>query len=357
MFEEIDINIILIFAFLLSLTIVSVSIPTVIRMAKYKDLFDTVDSRKVHSEKIPRLGGMGIFTGIIISILLIVNPYEFAGIGGFAAGLVILFFIGIKDDILIISPLTKFAGQFVAALIIVIFGNSMITNLHGFFGIHEIHWVIGIPLTIFVYLTTTNAFNFIDGIDGLSASLGIIAATTFGIWFWLVGAYQMAIIAAVMVGAFLGFLRFNLFSKKNKIFMGDTGSMMLGYIISFLAIQFNEIDLQMTDSQYFILPAPAVAFGVLIIPFYDMIRVIYIRVLQRKSIFYPDKNHIHHLLLRIGLSHKQITLTLSLASILFTILVFWLSKFITIRRLLLIELLIAMVLSFIPEIILMKKNK
>ncbi len=357
MLKDIDINIMLLLAFVGSLTIVSVSIPTVIRMARYKNLFDTVDNRKVHSEKIPRLGGMGIFTGIIISILLLVNSCEYNGIGGFTAGLVILFFVGIKDDILIISPLTKFAGQLVAALIIVVFGNSMITNLHGFFGIHEIPWWIGIFLTILVYLTTTNAFNFIDGIDGLSASLGIIAAITFGVWFWLVGANQMAIIAAVTVGAFLGFLRFNLFSKHNKIFMGDTGSMMLGYIISFLAIRFNEIDLTMVDSPYYILPAPAVSFGVLIIPYYDMIRVIYIRLLQKKSIFYPDKNHIHHLLLRLGLSHKQITLTLSISAILFNLLVFKLATFITIRRLLLVELLLAMILSFIPEILLMKRNK
>lgn len=344
-------------AALLAFVITYITIPTIIRMSRFKKLFDIIDERKVHSEQIPRLGGMGIFAGLSISVLLFVNPEHFIGFGGFLAGLIILFFVGLKDDILIISPLTKFLGQIIAASIVVFFGGAMITNLHGFFGVNELHPVIGFVLTIIVFLTTTNAFNFIDGVDGLSASLGMTSALAFGIWFFLVGEYQHAIISVALIASLASFVRYNMFSKKNKIFMGDTGAMIIGYLLSFLAVKFNELNLSLDKSNpYFILPAPAVAFSVMIIPYFDMLRVIYIRLLKRKSIFFADKNHLHHLLLELGLSHKQITFLLTFVTILFIGLVYWLSGFVTIRRLLLIVLILALLLSFIPEILVKRKR-
>ena len=161
--------------------------------------------------------------------------------------------------------------------------------------------------------------------DGLSASLGMVAATAFGIWFYLVGNYEFAIIAAALVASLMAFVRYNLFSTKNKIFMGDTGSMIIGYMLSFLAIKFNEVDLTLDrTNDFFILPAPAVAFGIMIIPYFDMLRVIYIRLLKRRSIFFPDKNHLHHLLLRLGFSHVKVTFILTTANIIFIIFVYWL---------------------------------
>ena len=350
-------DIVLIISALIAFLVTYITIPTIIRMSHFKNLFDETNERKLHTENIPRLGGIGFFAGLVISVLLFVDPSEMQCFGSFIAGLIILFFIGLKDDIIVIAPFTKFIGQFLATFIIVIFGNVMITDLHGFFGINEIHWLLGVVITFFVFLVTINAFNFIDGIDGLSSSIGMIASTAFGVWFVLVKEYYLAIISFSMASSLIAFLRFNLFCKKNKIFMGDTGSMIIGFVVSFLAIEFNQKNIGGIDA-YHVLPSPAVAFGILIVPYFDMLRVMYIRILKGQKLFNADKNHIHHLFLRLGFSHKQIVLTVSLFNIAFIVLVFYFSSFITIRRLLLIELLIILFASFIPEIIVKRrKNK
>jgi UDP-GlcNAc:undecaprenyl-phosphate/decaprenyl-phosphate GlcNAc-1-phosphate transferase len=353
---QIDNNIILITSVLVAFIVTYITIPTIIGMARFKNLFDEIDERKLHTEQIPRLGGVGFFAGLLISVLLFVNTSEMIGFGGIIAGLFVLFLIGIKDDILVIAPLTKLIGQLIATVIIVLFGNTMITDLHGFFGINEIPWLIGFVITVFVFLVTINAFNFIDGVDGLSASIGLTTSAAFGVWFLLVKEYNMAIISFSLVAALFAFIRYNVFSKKSKIFMGDTGSMIIGFIVSFLAVHFNQMNIDVIDSRYFILPAPAVAFGILIIPYFDMLRVMYIRTIKGQKIFYPDKNHLHHLLLRLGFNHRQVVLTLVLSNMAFIALVFYLSSFLTIRRLLLIELIIVLLASFIPEILVKRKK-
>ncbi len=356
-FLNLNIFLSIILATATSFVVSFVFIPTIIRMSFYKRLFDNIDERKVHKEKISRLGGVAIFSGFIIAVLLFVNIKETAYIGGLLVGTIILFFIGLKDDILLIAPFKKLMGQLVAALVLVFFGHTYITDLHGFFGIHQIHWTISIVLTLFVILVTINAFNFIDGIDGLSSSVGVVTTLAFCIWFVLSKEYNMSIIGFSLIAALIAFIRFNLFSTRLRIFMGDTGSMILGFVISFLAINFNEMNIDFRDNQYFILPAPAVAFGVLIIPYFDMLRVMYIRVLKGQKLFNADKNHLHHLFLKLGLSHKQVVLMVVVFNILFISLVYYLSSFVTIRRLLLLELLLVLLISFIPETIVRRKEK
>lgn len=356
-FNSILPEILIVLAITASFLITYITIPTIIRMSRFKKLFDVVDDRKVHTEQIPRLGGMGIFAGLTISVLLFIDTSDYLGLGGLIAGLIIIFFVGLKDDILIISPLTKFLGQIIATSVVVFFADTIITDLHGFFGINEIPYILGFILTVLIFLVTTNAFNFIDGVDGLSASLGMTSALAFGIWFYLVGEINFAVISFALIAALGGFVRYNMFSKKDRIFMGDTGAMIIGYMLSFLAVHFNQINLNIDNaSPYFILPAPAVAFAIMIIPYFDMLRVIYIRLLRKRSIFYADKNHLHHLLLELGLSHKKITFTLTSISMIFTGFIFWLSQFVTIRRLLLLVLLSALLLSFIPEALVRKKR-
>ncbi len=356
-FSEANIFVLFLFTFLSGFIITFISIPTVLRMSRFKNLFDEVDDRKVHTTNIPRLGGMGIFAGLTISILLSSNLYQMSYLGAFISSLLILFFIGIKDDILVIAPLTKFIGQILAALVIVLFGDVMITNLHGFFGVFELPYWISIFLTVFVFLVTTNAFNFIDGVDGLSSGIGLLTATIFGFWFFLVKDYQSVIVSLAIIASLAAFLRYNLFSKKDKIFMGDTGSMIVGFIISFLAIQFCENNLNLKSENYHILPAPAVAFGILIVPYFDMMRVMLIRKIRGKKVFYPDKNHMHHLLLDLGFSHKKIVLILGLFTVLFSIFIFYISQFVSIRRLLLLELIVALIFFLIPEFFSKRKNK
>lgn len=332
-------------------------IPTIIRMSRFKKLFDEIDDRKVHKENIPRLGGLAVFAGFIITVLLFIDFSKVESLNGFIAGAVILLFIGLKDDILIISPLTKFIGQFIAAATMIIFGNTLIYHLYGFFGIDQLPLYISVIFSIFIVVTTINAFNFIDGVDGLSSGLAIISASTFGIWFYLAGFVQLALISTAFIFALLGFLRFNFFSKKNKIFLGDTGSMLIGYVLSFLVIKFLDLNLHLdSKNACFILPAPAVAIGIMIIPYFDLIRVVFVRIIRGKKPYQPDNYHMHHIFLKLGFSHKLITLIFSAYSVIFIILIFWFSNFISIRRLLLLEFVIMLFVSFIPEYFLYNKK-
>ena len=345
--------------FLVSFIVTYVAIPSIIKVANIKNLFDNPEEkRRVHTSKIPTLGGVAIFAGIIISVLLFIDVTIFPEVKYILIGIVILFFIGIKDDILMIAPATKMLGQIIVAFIVVYFGGIQITDLHGFFGIFDIHKLIGIPLTMFTIIVIINAINFIDGIDGLSATISIIITATFGLWFYFIQDWQYVILTLAIIGALLAFLRFNLFSTEKKIFMGDTGSLIIGLLMSILVIQFNEKNLDLTNENiFFILPAPSVSFGILIIPLFDMLRVIFIRIIKKQFIFIADQNHIHHVLLRLGLNHKQIVLIIAAANIFFIILSFWLSDYFTIRRLLLIQLILISIFTFIPTTLLRRKNK
>lgn len=340
-------------AFLLTFFI----IPTLLRMAKFKNLFDKIDYRKVHTKSIPRIGGIAVFSGVLISFLLFANLSDYKNGGAFIASLFILFLVGLKDDILVISPLTKFLGQILAATIVVVFGNGGVTNFQGVFGIYQLPVLIGYVFSILVYLITINAINFIDGIDGLAASTGIISTMAFGIYFLLFKQTVYVILSLSIIGSLLAFLRFNLSSDDKKIFLGDTGSMFIGFLLSFLAIRFCEVNIELKQtSDYFMYPAPAFAIGVMIIPYFDMIRVILIRIISKRHIYAPDNSHLHHILLSLGLSHKQITLTYSLTSVILIVIFYFFAQFTSVLRLFIIELLIVLFLSFIPEILFKRKH-
>jgi len=344
-------------ALLLSFIVTCVSIPSIIRVSNLKHLFDDPeDDRRVHTVATPTLGGLAIFAGITLSALFFIDISLFPGLKFVIISMIILFFIGIKDDILMIAPLTKMAGQILAGFVVVVFGGVQITNLHGFFGIFEIHYLIGIPISVLTIIVVTNAINFIDGVDGLAATITIIIAATFGVWFFLVKDYQYFILSLAIVGALLAFLRFNFFSKNKKIFMGDTGSLILGFLLAVLAIHFNEKNLDLINEDYHILPAPSVTFGIMIIPLFDMLRVMFVRVMQRKSVLYPDKNHIHHIFLRLGFSHHQTVLVIALINLFFIAFSFWVADFITIRRLLLLLLIMATASSFLAAYFSNKTN-
>ncbi len=342
-------------AFVLSLIIVYVAIPTIIRVARMAQWFDRPNERKIHDKPIPRLAGVALFSAISISSLLFLNCKDLGWLNYFLVALIILFFIGLKDDILITAPLTKFSGQLLAVSIVVILGKVQITNLHGFFHIYNIPPFIGVPLTIFTFLVIINSFNFIDGIDGLAATIAIEAALTFGLWFYHYKFYNYTVLSAILTGALLGYLPFNLSNGENKIFFGDTGTMLSGLVISILAIQFNETAIKIPELRYF--PAPAVSFGILILPFYDMLRIIYIRFITGQKFYQPDQNHIHHIFLRLGFSQRTTLLILSALNLIFIILSFVMAKYFSIRRLLLIQLILIALIIYIPSHILRKKEE
>ncbi len=348
-------KILLFIALTFSFIISFISIPSIVKVAKMSGWLDKPDKRKIHKIPVPRLAGVAIFAAIIETILLFGFGLLGKEINYFLAALVFLFFLGIKDDILITAPLTKFTGQLVAVSIVVILGNVQITNLHGFFHIFHIPKWFGIPLTIFTFLVVINAFNFIDGIDGLSATIAIEVAATFAIWFYHRGIFQFAFLACALIGALLGYLPYNLSNKKYKIFMGDTGTMIIGLIISILAIEFNQFTLRFDDLKYF--PAPSVSFGIMIVPFYDMLRVIYIRLLTGKKFYMADTNHIHHIFIKLGFNQTQTLIILALLNLIFIFLSFFLAKYFTIRRLLLVLLILISAIIYLPAHMLRKKEE
>ncbi len=280
------------------------AIPIIIQVARRKKLFDEPDERKVHKVVIPTLGGLGIFGGFILATL-IGAPVGSNELQYFAAAAIVIFFLGIKDDILILSAAKKFIGQLVAAGIIIKFGGVQLSNMHGFLGITTIPYTASIILTFFTIIVIINSFNLIDGIDGLAGSLGLLTSLVFGLYFFYADQLLYGVMALSLAGSLIGFLIYN-FSPA-KIFMGDTGSLLIGLVNSILVVKFINIA-GSPIGKFPLEAAPAIGFAILIVPLFDTLRVFAFRILSRRSPFSPDRTHIHHFLLEKGYSHKKITL-------------------------------------------------
>lgn len=302
--KELFLNIL---AFTLAFCLVIIVVPPILRIANAKKLFDSFSERKIHTQTIPPLGGVGIFIGFILSTIIATDGYNFDALKYIIASVILMFFIGLKDDLMEISARKKFIVQVFAAILLISLGNFHISNLHGLFGFYQINYAVGTVLTLFIILTLINAFNLIDGIDGLASGLGILASFIFGTWFYLSGHITYAIMSFALTGSLAGFFLYNVFGNKNKLFMGDTGSLIIGLILSALIIKFNEFNISKT-LPFAIGAAPAVSFAVVIVPLIDTLRVMTIRILNGKSPFSPDTNHVHHRLLMIIPSHLKVTL-------------------------------------------------
>lgn len=307
---------------ILAFIITFFSIPVIIQVARQKKMFDEPDERKVHKMVIPTLGGLGIFAGFILATLLGV-PVHSAELQYFVAASVVIFFLGIKDDILVLSPAKKFIGQLIAAGIVIKFGGVQINNMHGFLGIGPIPHIASIIFTLFTIVVITNSFNLIDGVDGLAGTLGLVTSLCFGSYFLYVDQLMYAVMAFSLTGGLIGFLIYN-FSPA-KIFMGDTGSLLIGLVNSILVIKFINISGAPGGKLPFA-AAPAVGFAVLIVPLFDTLRVFSHRILDRRSPFSADRTHVHHFLLELGFNHKKITLLCASANIGFIILAVSLSS-------------------------------
>lgn len=328
--------------------IVYVSIPSIIKVAKLKHLFDFPEARKAHKTERPTLGGLAIFAGIIFSFSFWTAQMYFPIRQYVIAAMVILFFIGIKDDIIIISPLKKLIGQILAAFIVVYFGELRLTSFHGVFGIYSLPEWISITVSIFSILVIINSINFIDGIDGLAAGIGIIACLVFGVFLYYYGENVLSLLAFSLFTALLAFMKYN-FSPA-KIFMGDTGSLLVGFILSILCIRFVEINKSATAAFITSSFSPVLAISVLIVPLSDMLRIFCLRIFYGKSPFSPDRNHIHHCLLDLGMSHRTASFTLYGTSIFFIAITILLRKMNSMELLTLVVL-AALLMNFIPFIV------
>jgi UDP-GlcNAc:undecaprenyl-phosphate GlcNAc-1-phosphate transferase len=302
----------LIIGFFVSFVITYVSIPVIIRIAKAKKLVDVPDSRKIHKAPVPSLGGFGIFAGFLLAMLIAVPSKSAAAF--------LVYMLGLKDDVMIITPMKKFIGQLAAAFIIINLANIRLTSLNGVFGIYELPYAVSLVISYFAVILIINAFNLIDGVDGLAGTLGIISSLIFGIYFYFAGDPMYAVMGLSLTGGLGAFLVFNY--TPAKIFMGDTGSMLVGLVNAIMVLHFINV----ASSPGALVPvasAPAVGLAILAVPLFDTLRVFMIRIfLHRRSPFTPDRNHIHHLLLDCGYSHPICTATLAVYNLLLIVGVF-----------------------------------
>jgi len=344
----------LISAFLIGLVLVYVSIPVIVRISKEKHLYDEPNERRIHKVVIPNLGGVAIFIGISIATLLSLHQFEFIEFRYIQASLIILFFIGIKDDILIISARKKFIAQVICALILIIPGGIRFTNLHGILGLYEIDYIFSVLITLLAIVSIINATNLVDGIDGLAASIGIFSSIIFGIKFLITFNEDYAILCMAIIGSLLAFLWFNVYGSTNKIFLGDTGSLILGLLIAVLVIQYNEFALTTTPQE--ISFSPVFSLAILATPLADMIRVFTIRIYKGKSPFAPDMNHIHHRLLKLGFSHFNSTLIIVFTNG-FIITLAFAFRFLNKHALMALLIVVIFLLLQLPDLFLKRKRK
>jgi UDP-N-acetylmuramyl pentapeptide phosphotransferase/UDP-N-acetylglucosamine-1-phosphate transferase len=294
--------------------------PFVINLAKQSKMYDVPDERKTHNYLVSSLGGIGIFTGLAISLLLTSDfKSSNAEFQYYIATFFIIFIIGIIDDIFVLRPWKKVLGQLVTSAIIAVKAHLVIASLGGFLGIYQLSPAECYGLTFFVIMLVVNAFNLIDGIDGLAASLGLISCVLFALFFLINHNFSYAILGFAMAGALLAFLVYNF--HPARIFMGDSGSMLIGLVNAVLLLKF--INTGSTVADYPVPAAPALGFSMLVIPLMDVLRVFCIRLFQGRSPFSPDRNHVHHLLLNKGFSHGAATLLLSGITLMASIVAFF----------------------------------
>lgn len=321
----------IIFAFAISAFIARFIIPRILMISLRKKLFDMPDDRKIHKRAIPRLGGVSFFPTILFSCCAILALRTLTGYGIFGlpavsilpecllftCGMTLLYLTGIADDLISVRYRQKFAIQIFCACLFPLAG-LWINDFYGLFGIHTIPNWIGIPFTILIVVFITNAINLIDGIDGLASGLSSVALLVLGALFVEKGLWFYAMLALSTVGVLVPFFYYNVFGsaeRARKIFMGDTGSLTLGYILSFLTIKYSQSNPEMIS---YTEGAFVIAFSTLIIPSFDVIRVVLVRLRNGKNPFEPDKNHIHHKLLAIGLTPRKAMISLLFISCAFS---------------------------------------
>lgn len=305
--------------FLVSLTFVAVVIPAIVRTASRINLYDSQDERKVHQGDIPRLGGISFLPAILFTLLTVIAvmtrflPSEFqvtyrpiTELMMCAAGCVLLYLTGIMDDVIGVTYRSKFIIQIIAATLICSTG-LFITDLNGIFGIHHIPALVGIPLTLVIIVLVINSINLIDGIDGLASGLCIISGVGYALMFNRLSMSMNLVLAASMLGVLVMFYIYNTLGKPgiSKIFMGDTGSLTMGYILAFFAVKlccFNDFRPTETivSQELFVY-----SISVILIPVLDVFRVFFSRIRDGKSPFHPDKRHIHHKFLALGFTMRQ----------------------------------------------------
>ena len=316
---------VLILVFLTAFIVVLYSTPALIKVAVLKRLIDIpTEDRKIHKRAVPTIGGIIIYAATLFSFSLWYNIDDlndfsqiYESVKEFkilVATSLVLFFVGVKDDIIGTAPVKKLFANILVGLILVLMGDIRITGLHGVFGVNEIPIWGSVFLSLFTYIVVVNAMNLIDGVDGLAAGVGFIAASVFGAWFVFANEFTLAALSFSLSGALLGFLIFN-FSPA-KIFMGDSGSLIIGMFLSVLSIKLIEYPITRIDNFWVHISNPMIVIAALSYPLTDTLRIFVIRAAKGQSPFAADRNHLHHRLLDAGYSHVKAVIIIYVFSIL-----------------------------------------
>lgn len=343
--------------FLLSFVFSAFALPRIMIISKRKHLYDDPNVRKSHSDAISRLGGLVFVPSVMISLsfstafrYLIGFPFN-SQLTGFtvleflflSAGSLFLYMVGVKDDLVGVRYCKKFMAQFLVASLFPM-ADLYINNFYGLFGLYEIPAFVGVPFTIVMIVFITNAVNLIDGIDGLAASGALVSFTTFGVLYFLKSEWVYSMLAFALVGCLLPFMYYNMFGSVKhgtKMFMGDSGSLLLGYLLAFFAIKYTMcLPDQVPDTCCLVIP-----FSLLFIPLFDALRVMVVRAYRKRPVFQADRNHIHHKCLDAGFSHLQATLLLVGYTIMMLFVNLGLSHIFDMNILLIINILLAMCLN------------
>lgn len=310
----------IIIAFAISMLFSLMGTPLIVRICNMRGIYDQPNARKVHKQAIPRLGGTlfmpSLGVGVVLTLLIIyrdMNESVEVGISNvmMVVGAILIYLIGILDDLKGLKATHKFIIQTIAALLFPLC-NLMISNLHGLFGLYDIPIWISYPLTVFVILLIVNAMNLIDGIDGLASSIAFLILGSYAYLYYQLGAYLFSLISISLAGATLAFFFFNFYGKAGslKTFMGDTGSLFLGYVIAYLAIKYQ----MSNDYGNFTYREESllVSLSLVFLPCIDVIRVAVQRLLKGKPMFKPDQTHIHHCIMQVGMDQHQTLATIIL---------------------------------------------
>lgn len=305
--------------FVSALIISLISIPQIIMVATKKKLYDTPDNeRKIHLRVIPNLGGIGIFFGFITTASLFISPLAFEKWNYIIASSLLLFLVGIADDLISLSPPKKFLTQFIAAFIVVCLADIRLKSLHGILGVYgDLPYWWSVIFSIVGVIFVTNAYNLIDGIDGLAGSIAVLSTLTLGVTLAGFGHPGAACLSFCLLGGIVGFLKYNI--SPAKIFMGDTGSLLIGFIIALLCIMsVNSFDANKPYAAFIHSSAGALVIGLsfLFVPVFDTFRVFTTRLMKGVSPFKADRTHLHHYLLDMGFTHSKTVTILIIANIL-----------------------------------------
>ncbi|MEL7587613.1 MAG: MraY family glycosyltransferase [Prolixibacteraceae bacterium] len=277
-------------------------IPSIISISRKKKLLDLPNRRKLNKVAVPTMGGVAVFIGLTVGSILFLRDRFMPEWQYLFTAVMLMLCIGLIDDLLVIRAWKKLLVQLGAALILVVMGGFEVTRAYGLMGIDVLNNWFSIPISVLLILFVINAVNLIDGIDGLAAGLSLLVSLALGSWFYLTGNLGYATICMALCGSLAAFLMFNLSPAPKKIFLGDTGSLVLGVFLAAIAIRFNELNAWAT-SPFRFAQAPLIAMALLIVPVTDTLRVIVVRIRKGRSPFSPDMNHLHHLLIKGGCSH------------------------------------------------------